>query len=170
MTLNELIKLMRLWTTGPWFFFGFFLFLCFNPAGWPSTLTLSILSFQSGLFHLWIWTHPLMQIGKSVKNINRTANSVHPDEPSHQDNHCLHRSVLAFRDKRVKMQWGWFPFPWLYYDQHGSYNYLSLFSSSSLSLSGRKLVSTSGFLPKGRKQLYLKCELYRIRSNYRTYP
>ena len=44
-------------------------------------------------------TCPLLQIGMSVKNRNRMANSVHPDEtghyePSDQDLHCLHTHLV----------------------------------------------------------------------------
>ena len=64
-----------------------------------SGLTLSSLSFWSGLFHLWIWSEPLFQIGVSIKNQNRMANSVDPDEtahyePSHQDLRCLQKQMV----------------------------------------------------------------------------
>ena len=54
------------------------------------------LSLWNGLFHLRIWSHPLLQIEVLVKNNNRMANSVDPDEmahyePSHLDLHCLQR-------------------------------------------------------------------------------
>ena len=37
----------------------------------------------NGLFHHWIWTCSLLQTGISVKNQNRMANSVDPDETAH---------------------------------------------------------------------------------------
>ena len=62
-------------------------------------LTLSTLRFCSRPFHLWIWSEPLFQIGDSVKNQNRMANSVYPDEtdlhePSHLDLLCLYWYLL----------------------------------------------------------------------------
>ena len=61
-------------------------------------LTLSSLYFYSGFFHLWIWSEPLSQIGISVKNKNRMANCVDPDEmvhyeQSHHDLHCLQKKT-----------------------------------------------------------------------------
>ena len=63
------------------------------------TLTLSTLSLWNRLFYHWIWICPLLQIGMSVKNQNRIAKSVDPDEtahdePSHQDLHCLHTYLV----------------------------------------------------------------------------
>ena len=43
-------------------------------------LTLSSLSFRSGRFHLWNWSVPLFERGVSIKNQNRMANDVDPDE------------------------------------------------------------------------------------------
>ena len=45
------------------------------------------------------WTHLLLQIVKSAKNIKQKANSVNLDEtarqdPSHLDLHCLHKNRL----------------------------------------------------------------------------
>ena len=53
-------------------------------------LTLCTLSLWSRLFHHWIWTRPLLQIGMSVKNQNRMANSVDPNETAHYS--CLIRT------------------------------------------------------------------------------
>ena len=55
-------------------------------------LTLSILSY--GLFLHSLWILPLLQIWMSVKSKNRMANSEAPNEPSHQELHCLHRYLV----------------------------------------------------------------------------
>ena len=44
---------------------------------------------------------PLLQVGISIRNQNRMANNVDPDEtahyePSHQGLHCLHRYLVWF--------------------------------------------------------------------------
>ena len=79
---------------------------------WMPALTLSSLTFWSGFIHLWIWSEPLFQIGVSVKNQNRMANSVDPDEmahyePSHQDLHCKknkkNKNVLVCRAEKVNL-------------------------------------------------------------------
>ena len=58
--------------------------------------TLSLPSFWNGLFHLWIWTHLLLQIGVSAKNQSQNG-CVDPDETTRLDLHCLHRyTQLAF--------------------------------------------------------------------------
>ena len=54
------------------------------------------LSFWSGLFHLWMWTCPLMQIDILVKNKNRIANSVDPDEVAHYE-----VSDLVYKAERI---------------------------------------------------------------------
>ena len=41
----------------------------------PHCLTFCILGLWNGLFHHWIWTCPLLQIGMSAKNQNKMANS-----------------------------------------------------------------------------------------------
>ena len=63
-----------------------------NIHGNPSrTLILSSLSFCIGLFHCWIWTYPLLQIGV-YSNINKKmTHSVDRYEPSHLGLHCLQR-------------------------------------------------------------------------------
>ena len=115
MTLNELVKLTMLWTTGPCSFSHaathnkMILFQYCSVLSWTGfwrfnrctvhtilTTTLLSRSFCSGLFHLWIWSEPLFQTGVSVKNQNRMSNSVDPDEmahhePSHYDLHCLQK-------------------------------------------------------------------------------
>ena len=53
-------------------------------------------SYLHRLSHLWIWIHPLLQIGFQLKINNRIANSVDPDETtryklSHLDLLCLQR-------------------------------------------------------------------------------
>ena len=70
-------------------------------------ITLSPLSFWNGPFHLWIWTHPLLQIGIHSKINNTMANSVDPDEtahyePSHLWLHFSKASVLVCIDEKVK--------------------------------------------------------------------
>ena len=62
-------------------------------------LTLSPLSYKMDSFISKIWSHPLLQIGVSVKNDNRMTHSVDPDEMahyelSHLDLHWLHRYMF----------------------------------------------------------------------------
>ena len=70
--------------------------LCSNKVQCRIFWTLSSPSFRSGLFRLWIWSEPLLQTGVSIKNQNRMANIIDPDEtahdePSHQDLHRLRK-------------------------------------------------------------------------------
>ena len=72
--------------------------LCFVSWLWPSLFNLLTPSpiFWHGFLHLWIWTHPLLQIGFWAQNNKRMADSADPDEttryePSHLDLHCLQR-------------------------------------------------------------------------------
>ena len=69
-------------------------------------LTLSSLSVWCGLFHLWIWTCPLLQIGISIKIRNRMENSEDPHEMACSSHliriYTAKTSVVVYSAERVK--------------------------------------------------------------------